>query len=176
MAIARTAEHEQVRAYLLAQTREASWLDLWPRVMQTRLELLEALRGVTPEQARFKSGQDQWSILEVASHVLEYSTSVRATIEALSAGRRDTTPVLSVLTPPADGVQLESVRADLLRDAVALSSLIVALPDDRPLDDTVEHDWFGPLHAKAWFLFQRVHDMDHTRQVASIKAAEDYPA
>ncbi|MCC6237020.1 MAG: DinB family protein [Dehalococcoidia bacterium] len=176
MTSSRTAEQEQVRAYLLAQTRDAAWLGLWPRVLQTRLELLEALRGVTAEQARFSTGDGAWSILEVASHLLEYSTSVRATIEALAQGRQPAAaPVLSVLTPPSDDARLTAVRDDLIRDAIALSALVASLPDDISLDVTVEHDWFGPLHAKAWFLFQRVHDMDHLRQVTSLKAAEGYP-
>ncbi len=176
MTTARSPEQEQVRGYLLAQTRDATWLGLWPRVLQTRLELLEALRGVTPEQARFRPATGEWSILDVASHLREYSTSVRAAIEALVQGRQpDTVPVLSVLTPPGDDVRLEAVRDDLIRDAIALSTLVAMLDDGAPLDATVDHDWFGALHAKAWFLFQRVHDMDHTRQVTAIKAAEGYP-
>lgn len=177
MTSSRTAEQEQVRGYLLAQTRDASWLTLWPRVMQTRLELLEALRGVTPEQARFSAAPGEWSILEVASHLLEYSSSVRATIEALTAGRQPgASPVLSVLTPPSEDARLESVRDDLIHEAIALSALLASQTDGAALEATVEHDWFGPLHAKAWFLFQRVHDMDHLRQIAAIKLIEGYPA
>lgn len=177
MTSGRTAEQEQVRAYLLAQTQDASWLELWPRVLQARLELIDALRGVSNEQARFRPAVEEWSILEVASHLLEYSSSARDTIAALALDRQPATaPVLSVLSAPTASERLDAVRAGLIRDAVALTTLIGSLPDDASLDVSVEHDWFGPLHARAWFLFQRVHDQDHLRQIASIKTASDYPS
>ena len=59
---------------------------------------------------------------------------------------------------------------------LALGALVAALPDDAPLDGTVDHDFFGGLHCKAWYLFQRVHDLDHAGQIAQIQAAPGYPA
>ena len=34
---------------------------------------------------------------------------------------------------------------------------------------------FGELHARAWFLFQRTHDLDHVGQIEAIKAADGFP-
>jgi hypothetical protein len=176
MARERTPEQESVRGYLLAQGERASWLELWPRVMEPRLQLLEALRGLTDEQARFRPAEGEWSALEVACHLLEYSRSVRATIEALAQGRHpEQRPELGVLTGPGDA-RLEDVRRGLIEEAVALTVLANARPEPPPLEATVEHDFFGPLHCKAWFLFQRVHDADHVGQLAAIKAAPGYPA
>ncbi len=50
------------------------------------------------------------------------------------------------------------------------------LPAAPDLDVTVAHFWFGPLNSRAWFLFQRLHDTDHTGQIAQIRAAEGFPA
>jgi hypothetical protein len=36
--------------------------------------------------------------------------------------------------------------------------------------------FFGPLHCKAWYLFQRVHDIDHANQINAVKEAPGYPA
>jgi hypothetical protein len=35
---------------------------------------------------------------------------------------------------------------------------------------------FGALHARAWHLFQRIHDQDHTSHIGQVKAAAGYPA
>ena len=34
---------------------------------------------------------------------------------------------------------------------------------------------FGDLHARAWHLFQRVHDLDHMNQIAAVKQDDGYP-
>jgi hypothetical protein len=34
---------------------------------------------------------------------------------------------------------------------------------------------FGDLRARAWYLFQRAHDLDHAGQIAEVKAAARYP-
>ena len=64
---------------------------------------------------------------------------------------------------------------DLLRDSVAFSGIATRFPDDVSLEPTAPHPFFGPLHCRAWFLFQRVHDQDHARHVGSIKQAAGYP-
>jgi hypothetical protein len=176
MARERTPEQESVRGYLLVQGERASWLELWPRVMESRLQLLEALRGLSDEQAHYRPADGEWSALEVACHLLEYSRTVRWTIEALAQGRQpEQRPVLGVLNGP-DDARLEDVRRGLIEEAMALTALASALPEPPPLEATVEHDFFGPLHCKAWFLFQRVHDADHVGQLAKITAAPGYPA
>lgn len=169
-------EQQRMRSYLLAQSERATWLDLWPRVTQARLQLVDSLRGVSNEQARFRVAQGEWTILEVASHLLEYSRSVSEVIAALAGGSIPAqVPVLSVLTDPGDA-RIEAVRAELIRDAISLGTLVDGLPDDVSLAGTVDHDFFGGLHCKAWYLFQRVHDLDHAGQIAQIQAAPEYPA
>ena len=37
------------------------------------------------------------------------------------------------------------------------------------------HPFFGDLHARAWYLFQRVHDQDHAQQVLTNKTIDGYP-
>ena len=62
-------ERERVRSYMLNQAEKYTWLELWPRVVAGRLEFLNAISRVTPEQAAFKPAADDWSIAEVAQHV-----------------------------------------------------------------------------------------------------------
>ncbi len=63
---------------------------------------------------------------------------------------------------------MRNVRTALMRDVEALAGV-------ERLDVTAPHPWFGELNCRAWFLFQRVHDGDHTRQIQGIKAAPGYP-
>jgi hypothetical protein len=44
------------------------------------------------------------------------------------------------------------------------------------LEPTAPHPWFGELNCRAWYLFQRIHDTDHTRQIQAIKANPAFPS
>src|SRR6266851_1287860 len=80
-------EFARARSYLLTQGEKYDYVEMWPRVVSTRLQLLEALDGVGDAQAAFKPSPDDWSIREVALHVLNGSRSVQQVVEALAAGR-----------------------------------------------------------------------------------------
>jgi hypothetical protein len=61
----------------------------------------------------------------------------------------------------------------------AQSALIAGLPGrltaEPNLEATVPHAVFGPLNCRAWFLFLRIHDMDHTRQIANLAQMAGFP-
>ena len=42
---------------------------------------------------------------------------------------------------------------------------------DEHLDVKMTHSWFGEFSWREWFLFMRVHDLDHMRQLQAIAAA-----
>jgi len=164
----------RVRDYLLAQGEKYTFLDLWPRVMAGRLDLLDAIGSVTDDQAAFKATADDWSIGETCQHALESSRGVQAMVARLAAGesiRRDAEPgrVPPVLPWP-------ELRRALLDDSVALAGLVASLPEPPSFDALAPHPFFGDLHARAWFLFQRVHDQDHAAQARAATEAPGYPA
>jgi hypothetical protein len=176
MAVPTAEERARVRAYLLQQSTTLSWRELWTRVTPARLGFIEALRGVTDDQSRFRPAADEWSILEVAAHLADNSAAVIACIETLAAGGRVLGgPTVDEYVDPGD-TSLGEWRERLIDTAMQLSAVVSRLPDTAPLEATHPHGYFGELHCKAWYLFQRVHDLDHTQQVASIKAAPGYPA
>ena len=45
-----TEEQQNVHNYLRGQGEKYSWLDLWPRVLRPRLDLLAQLDGITAVQ------------------------------------------------------------------------------------------------------------------------------
>jgi hypothetical protein len=175
---ARQAEFERVRAYLSGQGEKYEFAELWRRVAAARLELLDALDGVTEEQAAFKPSADDWSIREVAQHILKSSRGTRGLVERLARGEGPARGDDRVFEAPREATDapVASLRDELLRDGITWSAAIEALPARPPLEPTSPHMFFGPLHARAWYLFERVHDLDHANQIKAVKAAPGYPA
>ena len=71
------AEFGRLQSYLNTQGERNSHTELWPRVVKARMELLDCLAKVTEEQAAWAPTDDDWSIKEVALHILNSSRSVR---------------------------------------------------------------------------------------------------
>lgn len=169
------------RRYLLGQAERFDWVDLWPRVMAARLQLIEALADVSEEQARWKppaglmeGDEDGWSILQVARHVAGWSDYAIANIEASAAGQPS--PASLPPRPLPDGATLAEVRRALSEVSMRIASITERLPATPSEDAAIEHERFGALPARAWFAFVRLHDLDHVGQVNGIKAAEGYPS
>lgn len=174
----RSEEDERVRGYLLSQAERYDVLALWPRVVADRTSLLLALDRVSEEQAVWRppsDAVDTWSILEVAQHMLLWGRSVTDIVEALAAGRVAEAPSIGALDV-ADAPTLAEARAVLTREAVRFAALPQRLSPDSDLAAVAEHPQFGPLNYRGWFLFARLHDGDHLRQIEAIKGSEGYPS
>jgi hypothetical protein len=175
---ARQAEFERVRGYLWSQGEKYDFAELWRRMIAARLELLDALDGVTDEQAGFKPSPDDWSIREVAQHILKSSRGTRGLVERLAAGESPRQGDDRVFETPREATDapIASLRDELLHDGIAWCVATEQLPPRPPLEPTAPHMMFGELHARAWYLFERVHDVDHANQIKAVKGAEGYPA
>ena len=173
-------ERSRVADYMLGQAEKYTWLELWPRVVAGRLEFLNAVARVTPEQAAWKPAEDDWSIAEVAQHVLDGSRRTYELVEALSQGRKPNTEAQAIgaVDPERREAQLEwpDLLNALTEDSITFAGVTRNVPEPPNLERRVAHGFFGPLHGRAWFLFQRVHDQDHARQVAAIQAQNGFPA
>ena len=82
-----TTERERVRGYLLSQGKRYDYFEIWSRCVRARLEVLDSLQGVSDDQARFKPADGEWSISEVALHVLNGSRRVARLVELLAEGQ-----------------------------------------------------------------------------------------
>ena len=175
-----TDEVQRVSGYLLAQGEKYRWLELWPRVVSGRIEFINSLNRVTSEQAAWKPGAEDWSIEEVAQHVLDGSRRNADMIRNLSFGREPNLGPqgIGAIDPAQRAADLnwpELVNA-LLEDSRIFGNVIDGLPEPPSFEPRPAHPFFGPLHSRAWFMFQRVHDLDHVNQVNEIKESEGYPA
>jgi len=178
-------QRDRVRSYLLGQAESKSFPELWPAVETARSALLVEVEGFCEKQAGFKppvssaegssDSQAGWSILEVLRHVLFEEEDVWRQIAALAAGRRTEGKLIGRLAGREEA-SLPQVLQDLREVRAGLLSGVEALAGSENLDATAPHPWFGELNCRAWFLFQRVHDGDHTRQVQKIKSHPAFPA
>jgi hypothetical protein len=176
--MAANPDFDRVRSYLTAQAEQKSFEQLRPAVEEARDALLAEVRGLSDAQAAFTppgEGEAGWSIAEVLRHCIHEEEAVALRLRALGLG-----------DPARDGTvgrvvgRSTATIADLLRDLeaanFALDHAVGSIEGKERLDTTAIHPWFGALNCRAWCLFQRIHDTDHTRQVQAIKAMPGFPA
>ena len=167
-------EARRVRSYLLTQGEKYAFTEMWPRLMAARLQVIAAAQNVNQEQADFTFAPDEWSVAEVLHHVITSSTRVAEVVESLAAGIE---PPSRAIDPPRESTSLSIVelRERLTKDALAWCALTKRLPTSPNLEVTAPHPFFGQLHAGGFYLFQRVHDLDHVDQINKNKNASGYP-
>lgn len=173
-------EVQRVSSYLLGQAEKYTWLALWPRVVAARLDFLGTLDRVSAEQAAWKPGAADWSIEEVAQHVLDGSIRNADLISRMAFGEEPnlSPQEIGAIDPAQREAQLgwDDLVNALRDDSRRFANVIDGLPEPPAFEPTRAHPFFGPLHARGWYMFQRVHDLDHVNQVNDIKATEGYPA
>ena len=168
------AEFDRMHQYYAAQGERYSFSELWPRAAKGRLELLESLDKVGDAEAEWSPSAEQWTIKEVAHHILNGSRQVRRVVRNLAAGDPADS---SSIEPPRQTTEasMDELRAELRDDGIEWAATTRELPAKPPLEPTAPHQMFGDLHARAWYLFQRTHDLDHKGQIEAVKASEGYP-
>ena len=162
---------EQVLSYARHQAAR-SMAELAALMERTGAECSRCLDGVSEEQAGFRYG-DEWSIKQVLGHIVEATAVVNRGIADLAAGRQ-AQEVGQIGETPGVERPIDELRrsvADLWSETVRL---VKPLPEDGDLATTRAHPWFGPLNFKEWIAFQRIHAIDHLRQMERLKEHPDY--
>jgi DinB superfamily len=169
---------EANREYLIREAAQHDWRELWPRVMQGRAALLEALAGVSAAQATWRppsgDGEDAWSTVEVARHVLTYTRNVVAIIEGTARGESVPKDPPGAIHDVGDA-DLSELYGVLVEASTSLAALHRNLPAQPNLEVRVPHPSIGPLNSREWYLFFTVHDGAHSRQIVALKAHAGFP-
>ncbi len=166
------SEVERVRGYLVAQANKLSLPELVAKVRADTAPLRDVAAAVPAERFHKRPGPDDWSAAEVLTHVLTMNEHGATSIEGiLDSGavppRIDDTlkhEERAELKTAADYWRVFAARREQLYDRILRAA------GDEHLDVTIQHPIFGPLNWREWFLFMRVHDLDHMRQIQAILA------
>ena len=167
-----TEEQQRVHGYLMSQGEKYSWLELWPKVLSVRLQLIDALEGLSAEQAEARTTADEWTIMEGLRH--EIRRHARDTAPRRATRWRRDLGCRARARPGGHVVRGAAPRVDAQRHAVRDPRRRAAR--GRPAwPDCAARHFRGPAPPRAWYIFQRIHDADHVTQFRSIREAPDFP-
>lgn len=177
----RTSEFvERQRGEFLEGAATLGWDEIWLRMANARFALIDALQGVSQEQADWSpqprldpDDESSWSIAEVMRHVITASPNIAEIIAATANGRTVVKGPPGQITAPVSDV--DDLRLRVTSVSERLLSVGNALPEEIDTETTVPHAFFGELPSMAWPLFQAFHDGDHTRQIIALKSHPDFP-
>ena len=159
------------------------------RRVATAFENLEKfLRGADPQRASRRAWPSEWSLHEIADHVVETHRPSRDELRDLLAGRRPAGPPIPAALQSKDPLarpwpalldDLAAVHADIVTD-------LAGVPDDWPTtvrapvvvvmnaeatDGTTEPlSWEDEIDWKAYAVFLRLHAIDHLNQARKVIA------
>ncbi|MDE3137034.1 MAG: DinB family protein [Acidobacteriota bacterium] len=162
---------------------------------QTRSQLLETVRSLSPEQLDYKPNPDRWSIAQVVEHVnivegLAFSridAAVKsATPSAQSAwqGRDETLVELvkdrstRVQAPERGQPTSQLPHEELFRqfDAARNRTIEFAAKTEAPLRSyCFPHPIFGEMDAYQWLLAAAAHSDRHCAQILEVMADASFP-
>jgi hypothetical protein len=157
--------------------------DIAAVVQEGHDQLHAALDGVSEEQARFKPGPEDWSILELLDHVVTVKRAMSMMATSLSQGawppgfteasesedfQDGVTFVHHATLAEAEGA-VDAAHNELL-------AFISTITDETDTRKEFRHFFFGAMNCREWCAFQRVHDADHAPGIGKIKASAGFPA
>jgi len=182
-------------AALAASLSESDKKEGLAQLERTRAGVVEATRGLSEAQWKFKPGPDRWSLAEIMEHIaisedfLLENTSQKV-MQAM-AGKEDRDYkaidklVLNTLVDRSRKAQAPAPVAPasrwsgpeslehFLKSRARTMEFLRSTPG---LRDHVVDSWLGkPLDAYQWLLYTSAHSERHTKQMLEVKADPDFP-
>ncbi len=175
-----TPERERVRSYLVGQAEKKTFAELRPTVDEARAAFLAELEGVSETQAAYRpteggEGEGAWGIAEVVRHLIQSEERVGRAVQRLGTGGPPGEKAVPGRLVGHEGETMPQLLEALKGSRAQLLQAAESIDGKEDLGPASDHPFFGPLNCRAWFLFQRVHDIDHTRQIQKTKAEAGYP-
>ncbi|WP_321477502.1 DinB family protein [uncultured Paludibaculum sp.] len=163
---------------------------------RTRHDVIEATKGLSDAQLKFKAGPDRWSIGEVLEHIALsegfFLETITKKIMQAPAGKPDRDIkagdklVLAAIVDRSHKAQAPgpltptgrwSPRESTDQFLKARARTAEFLRSTEGLRDHVVDSPIGqPLDAYQWVLFSSAHSERHTRQILEVKADPNFPA
>jgi hypothetical protein len=163
-------ETQRVRDYLKSQANKLSLAELVEKIRRDTAPLWQVAATVPVERLSERPAPEDWSAVEVLTHVLDMTERGSDAIESIIAN--------GVVPPPIHDELRRDQRSDLRTVAdyqrvwserrEQLYARVLAARGDEHLDVPITHSTFGRLSWREWLLFMRVHDLDHMRQLHAL--------
>lgn len=164
-------EQQRIRGYLQTQAAKLTVADLCAKVRSDMEQVREAAEAVPTARFAERPTEGEWSANEVMAHVVAGAQGgTNAIVAVLDTGGRQ-----AAATDTIERVTTEQSAAEWWAQLVAERERLFARAaqasgDEHP-DVKWSHPFFGDLNWREWLLFQRIHDLDHARQMQAITAA-----
>lgn len=146
--------------------------------------LMESFAGLSDEQATWKAGPDEWSVLETMHHVISGKRGHALECAALARGELLGGPDAgddfwrefygNLVGPPY--TSLEEARTDAEKGQREMVAFLNGVSAETNVEKTATHPLVGPMNCLGTAVFQRIHDGDHTGQIGKIKASPGFPS
>jgi hypothetical protein len=162
---------------------------------RTRAGVIEATKGLSEAQWKFKPGPDRWSVLEVVEHIgivenfllentsknvmqapagkpdRDYKSTDKLVLSAIADRSRRVQAPEPVL--PTGRRSPEEALEQFLRGRERTMQFLKSTPGLR--DHVVDSPLGQPLDAFQWLLYMSAHSERHTKQILEVKADPNYP-
>jgi uncharacterized damage-inducible protein DinB len=163
---------------------------------ETRQGVIEATKGLSEAQWKFKPAADRWSVAEIVEHIALaedlFLQDVRKRLETAPAGSPDRDPkqtdAMIFATVPDRSTKFQAppplvptgkwtrdtVLEHFLSSRRQTVSFLKSATDLR--SHVVNHPALGPLDSYEWVLAVAAHSARHTEQILEVKADPNFPA
>ena len=186
---AQAAARAKARDYLRTKGTDIATALVADRVRGALAALETCLDGVPAERAGVRTLDGEWSVQEIADHLLETHRPLLDELHCLLAGRRPPgEPIPASLQSKAPLLRpwlwllrdlkqlhqdivttLSAVPASVTTDALAPVVMVINVPG--PDGHLVPYEWIEDLDWKAYAIVLRLHAVDHLNQAKKVLAA-----
>jgi len=184
-----TALRARVREYLRDNGTLAPTAAIRRRVATAFENLEKFLRAADAARAARRAWPAEWSLHEIADHVVQTHRPSRDELRDLLAGRRPAGPPIPASLQSKDPLarpwpalleDLARVHADIVADLAAApddfptsvrASVVVVMNAEATDGTTVPLSWEDEIDWKAYAVFLRLHAIDHLNQARKVLAA-----
>lgn len=184
-----TALRARVREYLRDNGTLAPTAAIRRRVATAFENLEKFLRAADAARAARRAWPAEWSLHEIADHVVQTHRPSRDELRDLLAGRRPAGPPIPASLQSKDPLarpwpalleDLARVHADIVADLAAApddfptsvrAPVVVVMNAEATDGTTVPLSWEDEIDWKAYAVFLRLHAIDHLNQARKVLAA-----
>jgi uncharacterized damage-inducible protein DinB len=170
---AETREEEvaRVRSYLASQAMRRTVEQLVEALREAHQQFLAATAAVPDAAFRTVPKAGEWSAADVLAHVCRMAALDEHLIGGVIERGEQPVGVDDVLEQAPTNATREQMLADLERRREKLIAIVLQADPQAHLDIVWGHNEFGKMNWREWFLFARVHTLDHARQMQTIATA-----